>query len=595
MSKSRLSEVQSRYELARVALGESEADLAIVNAKIVNVYTGELLTGDTVLIKSDRIAYAGKYAKRGIGENTEIIDAKGRVLIPGFIDGHTHMDYICSTYEMVRFAMKTGTTTVITEISEIGFKLGYQGIVEYLKSTQNQPIKFWFSFPPMGTISPIARQHSLSLKEIRQLLRRKNCIGQGETYWGLVNAGDKQQLAIMNETLKTGKKIEGHSAGAIANKLQAYIALGISSDHEPISPEDAQERLRLGLSVLIREGEVRRDMEAVSGIKDYKLDPRRLALATDGIGPVQLTTQGFMDHLVQKAIKLGWAPIQAIRMATLNVAEHFNLDDFIGGIAPGRFADIVMIPDLSEIKPELVISSGRIVSWKGEISFEPRRHLYPDYAFKSIKLDRELKASDFSVKTDSGGSKIRIRGIDQITSVLTKEAIFGLDVKRGEIEMDIERDILKVAAIEHVYVPGKTFTGFIRGLGLKMGAVATSTCWDSGILAVAGANEADMALAVNRIKELGGGTVVCLNGEVVSQLAFPIAGLISDEPAESLAEKLKKIQESAEKIGCLSPDIRTTLSVLATPAIPYFRICESGFYDIRSNRLVDMLVEDEPD
>jgi adenine deaminase len=183
MSKSRLSEIQSRYELARVALGESEADLAIVNAKIVNVYTGELLTGDTVLIKSDKIAYAGKYAKRGVGENTKIIDAEGKVLIPGFIDGHTHMDYICSSYETVRFAMKTGTTTVITEISEIGFKLGYQGIVEYLKSTQNQPIKFWFTFPPMGTISPIARQHSISLKEIRLLLRRKNCIGQGETYW----------------------------------------------------------------------------------------------------------------------------------------------------------------------------------------------------------------------------------------------------------------------------------------------------------------------------------------------------------------------------------------------------------------------------
>jgi adenine deaminase len=595
MSKSSYSEIQSRYELTRVASGETDADIAIINAKIVNVYTGELLSGDTILIKADKIAYAGKYAKRGIGTKTKIIDATGKVLIPGFIDGHTHMDYICSSYETVRFAMKTGTTAIITEIAEFGFKLGYTGIVEYLKSIQNQPIKFWFTLPPMGTISPIARQHTLSLKEIRQLLKRKDCLGQGETYWGPVVAGDKQQLAVMNETLKAGKKIEGHSAGAIANKLQAYIALGISSDHEPITPEDALERLRLGLSVLIREGEVRRDMQAVSSIKDHKIDFRRLAMATDGIGPIQLTAQGFMDHLVQKAINLGFPPIQAIQMATLNVAEHFNLDDYIGGIAPGRFADIVMIPDVATIKPELVISNGRIVSQQGEINVEPRRHSYPKYAFESLRIDRKFSASDFSITTNSEEPSIKIRGIDQITSILTKEAIFGLVIKHGNIEMDIERDILKVAAIEHVYTPGKTFTGFIRGLGLKMGAVATSTCWDSGILTVAGASEADMAIAVNRIKELGGGTVVCQKGKVISELAFPIAGLISDEPAEYLAEKLKSIQKSAASIGCLSPDIRTTLSVLATPAIPYFRICESGFYNIRTNQIVDMVVEDEPD
>jgi adenine deaminase len=279
-------------------------------------------------------------------------------------------------------------------------------------------------------------------------------------------------------------------------------------------------------------------------------------------------------------------------MATLNVAEHFNLDDFIGGIAPGRFADILIVPEIATIKPELVISNGRIVSRKGEISFKPRHHIYPDYALSNLKLDREFNAQDFSVRTDINATTVKVRGIDQLTNVLTKEFTFGLRINMGQIEMDIERDIIKVAAIEHVYAPGKTFTGFIHGLGLKMGAVATSTCWDSTILTVAGANESDMAIAVNRIRELRGGTVVCLNRKIISELAFPIGGLISDEPMECLADKLIAIQKSAEQMGCFSPDIRTTLSVLATPAIPYFRICESGYYSIRSNQMMDLIVEE---
>jgi adenine deaminase len=184
------------------------------------------------------------------------------------------------------------------------------------------------------------------LNEVRRLLGRKEVLGLGEVYWGPALAGDKQALDIMAETLKAGKKIEGHSAGASSNKLQAYAALGVTSDHEPIAAEEALERLRLGMSVMIREGEIRRDLEAISRIKDRQIDFRRLSMSTDGIGPLQLTTSGFMDYLVRKAIALGIPPVQAIQMATLNVAEHFDLEDFIGGIAPGRFADILIVPDL---------------------------------------------------------------------------------------------------------------------------------------------------------------------------------------------------------------------------------------------------------
>jgi adenine deaminase len=592
MSKSGIPRADSRYELAKVALGEAEADIAIVNGSIVNVYTAEVLTGDTILIKGDKIAYVGPYAKRGIGPETRIIDASGKVLAPGFIDGHTHMDYIFSSHELARYALRSGTTTIITEAAEIVFRLGYRGLIEYFRSTKKQPLKFWFTFPAMVTISPIAREHRLSLAEVRRLLRRKDCLGLGEAYWGPVNAGDEAQLEIIAETLRAGKKVEGHTAGATANKLQAYTSMGVSSDHEPVSAEDALERLRLGLSVMVREGEIRQDLEAVSRIKDLKIDFRRLAVSSDGIGPQQFIHQGFMDYLVQKAIRLGFQPVQAIQMATLNVAEHFNLDDIIGGIAPGRYADVVLLPALDEIKPELVISSGKIAVESGEIQVPTPRYTYPAFARDIVRLDRRIMAGDFAVPAGCPGPSIKVRVIDQVTDILTREAILDLPVSHGQIQTDTARDIVKVAAVEYNYAPGKTFTGFIRGLGLRRGAVATSTCWDTSDMAAAGASESDMALALNRIKEMQGGMVACRDGVILAEVALPVISLISEEPMAVLAEKIDRFQQAARDLGCISSDVRTTLSVLPTPAIPYLRICESGLFNVRLNKMVDLVASE---
>jgi len=578
----------SRYELAKVALGESDADIAIVNSKIVNVYTAEITSGDTVLVKGDRIAFTGKYSKRGIGVQTRVIDAKGMVLVPGFIDGHTHMDYLYSSRELARYALKSGTTSIITEAAEIAFRLGYQGIIEYLKSTRRQPVKFWFTVPPMGTVSPIAARHILTSSEISRLLRRSDCVGLGEVYWGPANAGRRQELDFITAALKAGKKIEGHSAGAAAGKLQAYIALGITSDHEPITAEETLERLRLGLSVMIREGEVRQELEAVSKIKDFDLDFRRLSVSTDGIGPWQLTNLGFMDHLVQKAIDLGFPPVRAIQMGTLNVAEHFNLQDFIGGIAPGRFADLVLVPEIDVIKPQLVISNGQVGWEEGKTAIIPRRHIYPSSFYNCVRLERELTPADFRVVSRSAGDKTRVHVIDQLTKVLTRESIVELPVSGGEVRMDISRDTIKVAAVEYMHAPGTIFTGFIRGLGLRQGAVATSTCWDAAVITAAGADEGDIALAINRIRELGGGTVVSAGRKVLAEAAFPVASLISEKPVEDLAQELTSVQKAAEVLGCTSNDIRTTLSVLTTPAIPYLRICESGLFSIRSNSIMEL-------
>jgi adenine deaminase len=578
------------HALAKVALGEAEADLAIVNGTLVNVYTAELLRNQQVLIQGDRIAYVGGQAGKSIGPRTHVIDAAGKFLIPGLIDGHTHMDYLYATDELSQHALKSGTTSIITEAAEIAFRVGYRGICEYLKSTHRQPVKYWFTIPPMGTISPVASTHLLSPAEIKRLLRRADCVGLGEIYWSAANAGDPRLLSIMQETLRAGKKLEGHSAGAAAHKLQAYTSFGISSDHEPITPQETLERLRLGLTVMIREGEVRQDLAGVAGIKDADIDFRRLALATDGIGPLHLVKYGFMDSLVQKAIDLGFPPLRAIQMASLNVAEHYNLQDVIGGIAPGRIADILIIPALDRIDPEWVISSGQIGVDNHQMVKRTRARRGPHYFQTVMQIPHTFTAPDFKVKLDTTARSARVRAISQLTSVLTRESLLDLPVAGGEIKMDPARDVLKVAMVEYVHTGGKTFTGFIHGLGLKKGAVAASTCWDCGDLAVVGADEEDMALAVNRIRELGGAAVVCSQGKVLAEVPFPICGIISAAPIAILAEKLAEFQSAAAGLGCVSPDIRTTLSVLATPAIPYLRICESGLFDVRLNKAVDLVV-----
>ena len=575
--------------LMKVALGEAEADLAIVNGNIVNVYTGEVLTGDTVLIKGAKIAHVGKNANHAIGAGTRVIDATGKMLVPGFIDGHTHINFISSVSELCRYAMKGGTTAIITEAIDFGMILGYPGLLEFLRSITNQPIKIFLVVPSMATISPIAKQHIFGANQLNRLLRRKEVVGLGESYWSPVIDGDRQLMDFMAATRGAGKKLEGHSAGAMGNKLQAYISAGISSCHEPTTAEEVRERLRLGMFIMVREGETRRELAGVAGIKDEDIDFSNLGLCTDGVGPCQLTTDGYMEFVVQKAIDLGYNPVRTIQMATLNTARHFGLDDFMGGIAPGKYADILVIPDLTTIRPEYVISNGQMVARDGELTVSPRKHKFGQVG--RVRLPRNMTADDFAVSADGNRRSVRVRVIDQVTELVTKEAIIELPVSAGQLHADTRQDIIKVAAIERTYSPGKTFTGFIRGIGLKRGAIATTIIWDVCDIIVVGTNGADMAAAVNRLLEIGGGIVVYAGGKVLAEIEMPLGGMLSLEPMETLAHKLLQIQQAAASLGCVSPDIRLSLCVLTTGAIPFLRMCESGIVDLRQNRLVDLMVD----
>lgn len=583
-------DIKDSKRLMKVSLGRKKADLAIINARLLNVYSGELLDRYSIGIKDEWIAYVGEDPGDTIGPQTEVIDAGGQTVIPGLIDGHTHLLWFFTPYEFLKHAMKGGTTTVITETLEAFPVGGYNGVVDFLSSLDEQPIRIFATATTVPSISKTAR--GISMETVKKLMGRRDIIGMGESYWQSVLQEPDRFLPIFHETLRLGKVLEGHSAGARGKKLMAYIASGISSCHEPITAEEALERLRLGLYVMIREGSVRRDLEAISKIKDFGVDFRRLILVSDGLEPKDLIEKGGMEFIVQKAIDCGFNPISAIQMATLNVAEHFSLDGLIGGIAPGRYADMVIIPDPNTIDARYVISRGQLIAKDGNLLVPPRKHSFSPESLNSIHLPKKLDPSDFSIRIPNDAKQAQVRIIEQVTGLVTKEANITLPVIRNEIRADVSRDILKVAAIDRTHFPGKMFVGLVKGFGLKQGAFGTSGAWDTSDIIVVGANDTDMAFAVNRIHDIQGGAVVCANGEIIAEFPLPILGILSDLPVETVVRKMAKINKAASDFGVAFDDPLTTLAVLTTAAIPYLRICEEGLVDLREDQTLGILRSD---
>jgi adenine deaminase len=316
-----------------------------------------------------------------------------------------------------------------------------------------------------------------------------------------------------------------------------------------------------------------------------------LVLSTDGVEPRDLIEKGYMEYVLQKAIDYGFDPITAIQMATLNVAEHFALDSLIGGIAPGRFADMVMIPDLTTIRARMVISNGKVIAQGGKLADAPRRHTFTQASLNSIRLSRQLKPADFAIRTDHETATVNVRLINMVTDLVTAELVTPWAVTQGELKPAIDQDVVKAAAIDRTHNPGKMTVGLIKGFGLKSGAVACSAGWDSSDIVVAGTNDADMAAAVNRICELQGGVVVCENEGILAELPLPIFGIMSDQPIETIAAKLQEIKKVISQLGVPFPDPVLTLVTLTGAAIPYLRICDEGLVNLKNGKTLDFIIE----
>jgi len=578
--------IQETYSLMDVCLGNIAPDLLIKSCSLVDVYTGEILEDQDIAIKGGYFAYVGKW-KYSISGISQIIDAKNLYAVPGMIDGHTHLLYLMSPYEAIKHIIPTGTTTIVTEVMEIYPIGGVEGIRDFINMLKDQPIRFFFTVPSMVTTPESLK--GMATKELKELLAMEEVLGMGESYWQAILGDRETFVPNMVLTRMHKKSLEGHSAGARNEKLMAYAAIGVGSCHEPITATEALERARLGFHVMIREGAVRKDLKAISQLLS-KVDTRRFVLSSDGVDPEELMEQGYMDSIVRKAISFGVEPVKAVQMATLNVAEHFHMDDFLGGIAPAKFADLVLIEDLKGFYPRYVISSGRLIAEDRRIISEPRPISFNPSYLNRLRRGRVFQREDFLLRAPKGGSVFKVLAMEMVTDLVTQRVVLELPQMDGIFLPNEHKDLSLVSAVDRLKPENGHFTGLLKGFGLRKGAFGCSAGWDSTDMILVGKDPWDMAVAANRIFELQGGAVVVVEGRVIWELGFPILGIMSLLNVEDLVQAFKDLKRILEGLGVSFRDPLLSLVTLSTSAIPFFRICHEGYKDLKTGRIEGLFI-----
>lgn len=582
--------------LVRVALGKEKADLVILNSTFVNVNSGEVLEGWGVAIKGDRIAIIGE-VEHTIGPQTTVIDARRMYLTPGFLDAHVHVEssMLCLT-NFAKAVLPRGTTSVFIDPHEIANVLGMDGIRLMIEESRRLPLKVFVTAPSCVPANPISGSSGVYLgpKEVEEVLSWEEVVALGEmmNYPGVL-ATDEEVFRKINSAHRMGKVVEGHDAGLLGRELAAYTAAGIHSSHEMTTKEDAVERLRLGMYAYMREGSAWLDVkETVKAITESRLDSRHACLVTDDREADSLIRQGHIDHVVRRAIEEGLDPIRAIQMATINPAEHYCLSKEIGSVAPSRYADILLLGDLSKVKVDTVISDGRVVAKGGKILVDLRPPSYDGRYLRTVRLARRLTADDFRISAPIKEGRVKVRVIGALEgNVLTKSLVEEMEVREGELMADPERNIYKVAVIERHKGSGSMGKGFVKGFGFKLGAVASTIAHDNHNMLIVGLSDDDMALAANKLAEVGGGIVTVDRGEALSLIELPLAGLMSLDEPEVVAERLERMYELWRERGCgwVSPFM--TMSLLALDVLPELRITDKGLIDTVKYEYVGLFPE----
>jgi len=576
-------------KLADAALGKQSADLVVKNGVLMDVYTGRMVPGRSVSMVDEWIAYVGPDAEYTIGPETKVIDAGGRIMCPGFIDAHTHLINFFNINDFLTYAIPCGVTTLLTETESYGFAIGAEGVKAFLKQIDSCPIKIYTLIPPMISLSPASESLMIETEQLTELFKDPRVIGLGEPFWqGAILNRDQRVLDLMAKTQRLGKSVQGHAAGAFDRKLAAYVATGVESCHEAISTEDVLNRLEMGLYAMIREGDIRRDLEIILPLKD-KIDFRRLILVTDGTNPSLLMERGYLQDVVQKAVDLGVEPMDAVRMVTLNPAEHLGLDTLVGGIAPGHHGDLLLLEDAKIMKPEMVISKGRVVAEKGRMTVPVPDAGYPAPLMKTVNA-APISPRDLKVSRSFTDEKGRVRTLDiQPGGLVTREGKGVPRVPNEELLADPDNDLLKIVFMERISGRGERFVGFVRGWGQKRGAVATTLCWDTGAIVGIGENDEDLARAVNRLIEIQGGTTVFVAGNLKTEIPLPVGGYVSESKMPEIAGQMNRFQETMTSLGVIPDFPHLTLSVLTTAAIPFMRMTEKGYYRFRENDFVGLM------
>lgn len=562
-------QLAAKQRLIAVAAGREKADLVLKNAKYLNVFSNEFLSGD-IAVSNGLIAGVGKYDGK-----TEI-DVSGKLVLPGFIDAHIHLESSMVTpAEFAKAVVAHGTTTVITDPHEITNVMGIDGVEYMIQASQNLPIDVHFMMPSCVPATEIDESGAeLDRKDIDLYLDNKKVLGLAEmmNYVGVIN-GDKNVLSKIVTSQAHHKKIDGHAPELSGNDLNAYIAAGVYSDHECSTFENALEKLRKGQFIMIREGTAAHNLKALMPLLTQQYYSRCM-FATDDKHPSDLLYGGHIDYIVKQALKNGADPIVALKTATHHAARYFLLNNK-GAIASGYLADIVVVDNLEDFNVETVFKCGKLV-FDGEVkdfSAPTVDEKLAEKCFDTFHLD---SVTPSSFKVDGKLGLIGLVGGELLTRNLgTADKI------------DVENDILKIACIERHKGTNHIGVGYVKGYSLKSGAVATSVAHDSHNIITVGCNDDDIAVAVNAIKDSKGGIAVVENGKIKALLELPIAGLMSDEPLTTVNEKLENAKSSAYELGAdKSIDPFMTLSFLSLPVIPSLRITTKGVFDAENWKML---------
>ena len=565
--------------IINVARGLEKADLVIKNANIVNVLSEEIHKGD-IAICDGVIA--------GIGENysgEKEIDINGAYVTPSFIDGHVHLEStMMLPKEFAKTVLPAGTTTVIIDPHEISNVLGLHGISFMHEAVKDLPMNVYTMLPSCVPATPFETSgFDLNSYDLSLLIDKPWVLGIAEmmNFPGVLNL-DKNVMAKLELAKSRGKRIDGHAPYLSGKDLCGYIASGVKSDHECTTPEEAIEKLRLGVYVMIREGTAAKDLDALIPVLKTS-NTRKCIFVTDDRHPADLKEH--INGMVRRVVEAGVDPIKAVQVASLNTAEYFGLKD-LGAIAPGYKANLLVLPDLKTFKPDIVLKDGQVVAQDGKLAVEITEN--DAIATRNSVNVRWITMDDFKIQTEGDGVK-KVRALEVIPhQLITKSVMSDVKVVDGNAVSNVETDTLKICVIERHRATGNIGKGFVKGFNLKCGAIASTVAHDSHNMIVIGTNDFDMYTAAVALIKCQGGKVVVKDGEIISQLPLPIAGLMSDKEFDFVVEKCDELNKAAHSIGCKLEDPFMTMGFLSLPVIPELKITDKGVFDTNKFDFVDI-------
>jgi len=572
--------------LNSVAMGDKKADLVLKNCNLLSVYTKEIIPKTQIAIINDRIAYVGPDAAHTLGPQTTVIDIKDKFVSPGFADPHLHIDQFVLPSEFAKKALLCGVTSLFSDPIDVVSVTGYKGFQEFLKLGEDLPIRI-FQVVPGGlpVDAKFSNSKTLSLSQEKSAVKHPHVLGLGEVFsWTKVTLREPKTMKSLSTMLECDCIINGHTAGISEKKLNAYVSSGILSCHEPINFDQVLERLRLGMWVMIREGSIRRDLkEIIPRILSHGTYLNRLMFCSDGLNPLDITKFGHIDHCIRESIKLGLKPIDAITMASKNNFDYYNMGKDLGGIAPGKLADILIFNDLKSFKPIKVFVGGKLVVSNGSIVTSIKKKTISPWIKKTVKL-KKFSKNDFLIKSKK--KDVLANTIFMQNEIITKIGSAELQSKNGYVSASFDSDIWKVAAFDRTHGTNRHTIGFLENFGADIGAFASTWSFHENDMIVIGSNDSDMAIASNHIIKNQGGLVVVKSGKILASLPLQFAGIISTDSFEKVSSNFQKINNSIVDAGCKFARPHLIPLFLPFLALPSVRILSGGIVDVKKRNYI---------